>query len=121
MSDTYWKTPQEWAILKLKGLASTKQGIIFVAKREGWQALGDGFARKRAGRGGGWEYHLNCLPKAAQDDFMKREEVKTKSAALQNTEQKDAKIVERAASALTARQSLILESRATILREIERR
>ncbi len=50
----------EWFTAKtlagLPGLPGTESAVIRRAKRENWQA------RKRAGRGGGMEYHISSLP-----------------------------------------------------------
>lgn len=44
----------------LPGAPATVSGVIRAARRGGWQS------RKRAGRGGGYEYHLSSLPEATQ-------------------------------------------------------
>lgn len=47
----------------------TNQAASKVAVTSGWRHQ-DGKARKREGRGGGWEYHLSLLPKSAQANLM---------------------------------------------------
>jgi hypothetical protein len=57
-----WHTASELARLKLRGLPKTKMGILNLIDREGWATRGQKLARRRNGRGGGWEYHINNLP-----------------------------------------------------------
>lgn len=64
MSDV-WMTPAEWAALELFGIPD-RRGLHARATREGWTR------RKRAGRGGGWEYPLSALPEAARLDYATR-------------------------------------------------
>lgn len=65
-----WFSAAELAELALPGLATTKAGVLLIAKREGWaeriSAEGAALSRKRAGRGGGLEYHRDLLPEAAR-------------------------------------------------------
>ncbi len=121
MSDAYWKTPQEWAWLTLDGLPQTKRRMNAMAERETWQSLGSDYARKRAGRGGGWEYHLNCLPEAAKQDFLNRERAIIAQADLQKKEKSEAAIMSRVATDLTARLKQVMEARNTILIELSKR
>lgn len=53
-----WFSPTDLA--GMSGLPSTDAGVRHRAKTLGWQR------RKRAGRGGGWEYHISSLPPAAR-------------------------------------------------------
>lgn len=65
-----WFSAAELAEMNLPGLATTKPGVLLIAKREDWAARLDGegaaCCRKRAGRGGGLEYHVSLLPDAAR-------------------------------------------------------
>lgn len=61
-----WFTPSELAELKLPGLPSTDRAIQMRAKREVWES------RKRAARGGGFEYPVATLPETAQAALRKR-------------------------------------------------
>lgn len=63
-SHTWW-TAAELAEARLPGLPTTKRRINALAERECWQAA-EGKARRRAGRGGGWEYHWHLLPLSAR-------------------------------------------------------
>ena len=61
-----WFTAQELADLALPGLPKTKRKINELAVESGWgfaiTAGGETMSRKRAGRGGGLEYHCKLLP-----------------------------------------------------------
>ena len=59
-----WFTAKELADAKLPGMPATRAGIEKVGERQGWRA--SAHVRKRAGRGGGFEYHISLLPNAAQ-------------------------------------------------------
>lgn len=59
-----WKTAAEWAELALPGVPSTKSAFIRRASSESWQR------RKRAGRGGGFEYPLDSLPEGARTAYI---------------------------------------------------
>ncbi len=64
-----WFSAQELADMALPGLPATKRGIQVIADREGWARTCNEqgpLARKRAGRGGGFEYHIALLPEAAR-------------------------------------------------------
>ncbi|MGE0256877.1 MAG: transposase domain-containing protein [Alphaproteobacteria bacterium] len=66
---TEWFTAAELAALRLPDLPVTESAVIRVAKREKWReerdTRGAPLARRRAGRGGGWEYHRSLLPARA--------------------------------------------------------
>lgn len=65
-----WLSAAEIADRNLPGLPTTARGIALRAKEEGWQnavtASGQSLARRRKGRGGGIEFHVDALPSAAQ-------------------------------------------------------
>ncbi len=63
-------TPQEITNMKLSGLPCSIRAIGDLIKRENWQGQGVSMARKRSGRGGGWEYSPLLFPPTAQDDFV---------------------------------------------------
>jgi len=83
-----WFTAAELASLALPDLATTVQGINFKARSENWKdernTLGQPLARRRKGRGGGFEYHYSLLPKRAQlklvADDRRRESAAAKPA-----------------------------------------
>ncbi len=62
MATQQWYSAKELA--GLPGMPGTQQNVTAKAKRENWQR------RKRAGRGGGWEYHISSLPKETQDALL---------------------------------------------------
>lgn len=59
-----WKTAAEWAEMALPQTPATESAFIRRAKAEGWTR------RKRQGRGGGFEYHLDSLPEAARTAYI---------------------------------------------------
>lgn len=68
-----WFTAAELAALTLPSMPTTMAGIQFLAERETWRKPErqwprdpEGLWRRRKGRGGGFEYHLRCLPVAAR-------------------------------------------------------
>ncbi|WP_112311436.1 DNA-binding protein [Pseudogemmobacter bohemicus] len=60
-----WWTTQEIADAGLPDLPDSRQGVEAEAKRYGWRGHPT-HARKREGRGGGWEYHWRLFPSSAQ-------------------------------------------------------
>ncbi len=69
-----WFTAQQIADLALPGMATTKRGVQAVVTSQGWADVRDEaglpLSRKRAGRGGGMEYHFSLLPEAARNKLM---------------------------------------------------
>ncbi|SIQ24595.1 Mu DNA-binding domain-containing protein [Rhizobium sp. RU35A] len=59
-----WFTSAELEKAKLPDLPHTRKGIEYLVAENGWRATD--LARKRAGRGGGYEYHVSLLPEAAR-------------------------------------------------------
>lgn len=70
-----WFTANELAELQLSGLPRRKRDINRVAEAEGWAIATDDqgvpLARRRSGRGGGFEYHFTLLPAAARADLAR--------------------------------------------------
>lgn len=60
-----WWTPQEIAEANLPDLPNTKRGVQKLVERFDWRSDAD-MARRRAGRGGGWEYSWRLFPASAQ-------------------------------------------------------
>lgn len=56
-----WWTAAEIAAAALPDLPATRQGVEAVIDRLGWRGQA-GLARRRAGRGGGWEYNWALFP-----------------------------------------------------------
>lgn len=67
--DKEWWTASEVSEAALQDLPSTQQGVDALAKSLDWRAHPD-FARRRAGRGGGWEYHWRLFPSRAQRQLL---------------------------------------------------
>lgn len=63
--DKIWWTSQEIADVKLFDLPETRQGVEKYAKQYCWREYPD-LARKRKGRGGGWEYSWELFPLRAK-------------------------------------------------------
>ncbi|WP_281272870.1 DNA-binding protein, partial [Roseinatronobacter ekhonensis] len=63
--DQIWWTAQELADAGLPDIPATRKGVEKWVVRISLRAHPD-YARKRAGRGGGWEYHWKALPVRAQ-------------------------------------------------------
>lgn len=61
-----WWTAAEIAEARLPDMPTTTRGVDMVAKP--WR--GSTFARRRAGRGGGWEYHWEQFPIRAQRQLL---------------------------------------------------
>lgn len=66
-----WWSAADLAEAGLPGLPEGRRGLVKLAAREGWNDH-PSWARRRAGRGGGWEYHWKLLPVAAQRRLLAR-------------------------------------------------
>ena len=68
-----WFTASELAGLALPGLPQGRTNLLRMIAAQKWNLRlapnGDPLARKRQGRGGGFEYHLDLLPQAARAAF----------------------------------------------------
>jgi hypothetical protein len=67
--DKEWWTAQEIADARLPDLPDTRQGLDALAKRLNWRGQ-PRFARRRDGRGGGWEYSWRLFPSSAQRKLL---------------------------------------------------
>lgn len=65
-----WWTAEALARSGLPDLPTTRQGVDALAARLNWRAQPD-LARKRPGRGGGWEYSWRLLPARAQGALLR--------------------------------------------------
>lgn len=76
MQHKVWFTAEELAELQLAGLPKSKRAVNRLAKDEDWQVAADAkgvpLARRRAGHGGGFEYHASLLPAAARADLARQ-------------------------------------------------
>ena len=66
-----WWTPDQIAASGLPDLPSTKRGVNALADRLNWRGASK-FARRRAGKGGGWEYSWKLFPNRAQQALIKQ-------------------------------------------------
>jgi len=66
-----WMTAAEIAAAQLPELPTTKRGVSLRAEAERWDQ-NPAYARKREGKGGGFEYHFRLLPTLAQVAYMQR-------------------------------------------------
>jgi len=60
-----WWTTAEIAAAGLPDMPATKRGVNMLADAQGWRDRA-GLARRRKGKGGGWEYSRRAFPAAAQ-------------------------------------------------------
>lgn len=74
-----WWSAGEIADAALPDLPPTRQGVEKLIKRQGWRESGQ--ARKREGRGGGWEYHWSLFPVRARRVILPPLESDAKGAA----------------------------------------
>ena len=75
-SAAVWFTAAELAEMHLSGLSGAKRKINALADEQNWAVAcgpnGEPLARRRNGRGGGYEYHASLLPAAARADLARR-------------------------------------------------
>ncbi len=64
-----WWTSAEIAAAALPDVPSVQRSVEKVIARQGWRDTS--LARRRSGRGGGWEYHWTLLPSRAQAALLK--------------------------------------------------
>lgn len=69
--DRIWWTAEELAAAELPDMPGTKRGVNMIVERFNWRGQA-GLARRRAGRGGGWEYHWTLFPARAQRALVTR-------------------------------------------------
>lgn len=65
----HWWTADELAAARLPDLPGSKRGINLLAERLEWRETPD-CARRKPGRGGGWQYHWSVLPTAAKRKLL---------------------------------------------------
>lgn len=64
-----WWTVDQLAEAGLPDVPRTARGVAMKADGEGWRSRA-GLARRREGRGGGWEYHWTLLPLRARTKLL---------------------------------------------------
>jgi putative transposase len=67
--DRAWWTAEEIAAAALPDLPATKRGVNLLADRLDWRSQAS-FARRRAGKGGGWEYSWQLFPSRAKRKLL---------------------------------------------------
>lgn len=119
-----WWTAKELAQLAQdRGITTfpgSERGVQLHASRAGWADMGPGRCRRRAGRGGGTEYHYLLLPdpmRAAIELRDTRAQLAARHAA--EVARDDRRVAALRASALPARARAVMEARAEVLRSIE--
>ena len=115
----------EWAAARLKGFYASKRNVQDYMKRVGVRHLGDK-CRPRPGKGGGIRCHISCLPAGdPQTDFFRRVDAAETAAAnktlLAERTETETSLIETSAEALSARHRRVMEARAAVLREVDRR
>lgn len=112
-----WFTAGELAELKLATLPETESALIRFVKRQDWQSTS--LARKRKGRGGGWEYHIDLLPEPARKALDARFNIERLNAGLPSV-QKNSPVSEQATLAKAdGSQRKSAEARKQILQMVE--
>jgi putative transposase len=104
-----WFTAAELAELKLPSLPTTERAFQIRAKREKWAF------RKREGRGGGREYPLSALPKAALDKYVQRELINSMPTVKEEKPKEYKDFAD-----LKSWQRQVAESRMAVLAEVDR-
>lgn len=67
--DKEWWTAEELAASSLPDLPATKRGVNALVERLAWRSH-PGLARRRKGKGGGWEYSWRLFPARAQQKLL---------------------------------------------------
>jgi putative transposase len=65
-----WWTAEEIAVASLPDLPASRQGVEAVIKRAQWRETGPALARRREGKGGGWEYNWQLFPDRAKRQLL---------------------------------------------------
>ncbi len=123
MSSEWFNSRELAAIAKERGLKSfpqSERGVQLLAEQS-WNSLPTNLCRKRAGRGGGLEYHLSLLPDLLQD-IIHGQQAKAVHEAVQQQRQavERKKMLALPVTSLVFRQRQAMEARAEILLAIER-
>lgn len=67
--DQEWWTAEEISAAALPDLPGSRQGVEAIIKRHDWRGQA-AFARRRSGRGGGWEYSWQLFPPRARRKLL---------------------------------------------------
>ncbi len=104
----------------MKNFPQTERGVQIYAKTASWHVMGERFCRKRAGRGGGMEYHFTLLPDEVImviEGHAMKEAVKAAQAAGHVTGR--SKMDALKAALLGSRARAVMEARAEVLQSID--
>ncbi|MDB5658346.1 MAG: Integrase, catalytic region [Cypionkella sp.] len=72
-----WWTAEEIAVAALPDLPASKRGVNMHAERLCWRENGPNSARRREGKGGGWEYNWQLFPDRAKRKMLQAAAVKS--------------------------------------------
>ena len=115
-------TAAEIANLNLSSMPTSERGINMIAADQNWRA--SSLARKRSGRGGGWEYNIALLPQAAIHEICRIEQAQAhdrKKLALKEAAKAEVREAAPQMNRLTARQREVMEARAALLLAVDSR
>jgi putative transposase len=117
-----WFAASELAALELPGLPATRQKVSDFIRRA--SSAAPTLVRPRAGRGGGYEIHVDALPEAARAELQRRHHAKIERHALKPapaaTPPARRQTRQVAPQSLTHRQRAIMTARLIVLQEIDR-
>lgn len=90
---TEWLTPAAIAEAALPGLPTDVSALNDLIRRQGWREAvsqaGEKLARRRQGKGGGFEYHVSLLPSAAQARLRAGRQAEEAPSRLRETAPRD--------------------------------
>lgn len=106
--------------LKLTNLPQKERGFQVFAEREGWNDLPAPLCRKRAGKGGGREYHLSIVPESMRQAIAgARMQEAGKTALAVRKAHETSQAISLNVMALKAKQRQVAEARMQVLQSIE--
>lgn len=117
-----WFSAAEIAGLGLSHLPHSERGINMLAANDRWRE--SSCARKRAGRGGGWEYHKSLLPQSARFEIARRceeEAVNHSTRAVADAAKSEIAEIAPDAAMLSARQREVMLARSLLLMRVDQR
>ncbi|SDQ18050.1 Mu transposase C-terminal domain-containing protein [Pseudovibrio sp. Tun.PSC04-5.I4] len=112
-----WFTAKELASLNVPIIPETESAVIRFAKRADWQSTT--LARKRKGRGGGWEYHIGLLPDVARKALEARFNIERLNATVPVVQVKTPAKTKVTLADADAAQRCAAEARKQILQMVE--
>ncbi|KAF0674384.1 DNA-binding protein, partial [Profundibacterium mesophilum] len=91
-----WWSAAELAEAAMPDMPATKRGVNVLIERGGWKAQ-SAHARKRAGRGGGWEFHWQLLPLRARQRLLREAAIAQERAPARSAQTDDDRAARHAA------------------------